>query len=77
MRWQRKGRISGPGEDRRLTNQNTAWASESLCLKWWVEVRAWVNQFPNHLTTWEGWKDCPSTSMRAVEGGSFGLGFAI
>jgi len=74
MRWQRKGLIPAPREDRHLTKEKTAWARESLCLKWWVEVRAGVNQYPNHLTTWEGWKKCPSSSMGAIEGGVLWLG---
>jgi len=32
-------------------------------------VRAGVNLYPSHLTTGEGWKSCPSSSMGAVEGG--------
>jgi len=68
--------MPAPGEERRLTNEKTAWARESLCLKWWVEVRAGVNQYPSHLTTCEGWKNCPSSSIVSVEGVSFGLGFA-
>ena len=43
MRWHRKGLTSASGEERRLTNEKMAWASESLCLKWWVEVRAGLN----------------------------------
>jgi len=44
-----------------------AWATESLGLKWWVEVKAGVNQYPSHLTTREGWKRCPSNSKGAVQ----------
>ena len=69
MRWHRKGLIPAPGEDRTLTKEKTAWARESLCLKWWVAVRAGVNQYPSHLTTREGWKSCPSSSMGVVEEG--------
>ena len=69
MRWQRKGQMPLPGEDRRLTKEKTAWANESLCLKWCMEVRTGVNPYPNHLMTWEGWKNCPSSSMGALEGG--------
>jgi len=69
MRWQRKGLMPPPGEDRHLTKEKTAWARESLCLKWWVEVRAGVNQYPSHLMRWEGWKNCPPSSIGAVEGG--------
>ena len=65
--------MPAPREDRRLTDEETAWARESLCLKWWVVVRAGVNQYPNHLTTWEGWKTCPSSSIGAVEGGDLWL----
>jgi len=74
MRWHRKALMPVPGEDSRLTKEKAAWASESRCLKWWVEGRAGVNQYPNHLTTRGGWKRCPSNSMGAVEGGVFGLG---
>jgi len=69
IRWQRKGLMPAPGEERRLTNEKMAWARESLCLKWWVEVRAGVNQYPSHLTMWDGWKNSPSSSIGAVEGG--------
>jgi len=44
MRWHRKGFTPAPGEERRLTKEKTAWASESLCLKWCVGERAGVNQ---------------------------------
>ena len=44
MRWHRKGRLPAPGENRRLTKEKTAWARDNLCLKWWVEERAGVNQ---------------------------------
>jgi len=67
--WHRKGLTPAPGEERRLTKEKMAWASESLCLKWWVVVRAGVNQYPNHLTTREGLKRWPSNSIGAVEGG--------
>jgi len=60
--------MHAPGEDRRLTKEKMAWASDSLCLRWWVVVRAGVNQYPSHLTTLEGWKRWPSTSIEAVEG---------
>ena len=43
MRWHRNGRTPAPGEERRLTKENIAWARDSLCLKWWVEERAGVN----------------------------------
>jgi len=66
--------MPAPGEARCLTNEKTAWAKESLCLKWWVVVRAGVNQYHNHLTTWEGWQIYPSGSMGAVEGGDLWLG---
>jgi len=56
MRWYRKGLTPTPRDIRRLIMEKIAWAGESLCLKWWVEVRKGVNQYPNHLTTWEGWK---------------------
>jgi len=76
MRWYRKCLTPTPGEARRLRKEKSAWASESLCLKWWVVVRAGVNQYPNHLTTWEVWKRCASYSMEAVEGGFSGWGLA-
>jgi len=43
MSWHRKGLMLTPEEEKRLTKESTAWASASLCLKWWVEVRAGVN----------------------------------
>jgi len=51
--------MPAPGEDRRLTKEKTAWARESLCLKWWVKMRAGVNQYPSHLTTGKGGKTDP------------------
>ena len=54
MRWHRKGLTLAPGEDRRLTKEKIAWAKDSLCLKWWVVLRAEVNQYPSNLTTLEG-----------------------
>jgi len=74
IRWHRKGLTPAPGEDRRLTKEKMAWARESLCLKWWVVVRAAVNQYPSHLTIWEGWKSYSSSSMGAIEGGVLWLG---
>jgi len=50
------------------------WAKDSLCLKWWVVLRAGEKQYPSHLTTLEGWKRWPSSSMGAIEGGDLGLG---
>jgi len=73
-RWHRKGLTPAPGEDRRLTKEEIAWARDSLCLKWWVVLRAGVNQYPSHLTTLEGWKRWPSSSMGAIEGGDLWLG---
>ena len=70
----KKGMTPAPGEEMRLMKERTAWARESLCLKWWVVVLAGVNQYPSHLTTWEGWKGCPSSSMKAVEWGLLWLG---
>jgi len=74
MRWQGKGVTPAPGEDMRLTKEKIAWARDSLSLKWWVVERAGVNQYPSHLTTWEGWKRWPSSSKRAFEGGVLWLG---
>jgi len=74
MRWHKKGLTPAPEEDRRLTKENIPWARDSLCLKWWVVLRAGVNQYPSHLTTLEGWKRCPSRSMGAIEGVDLGLG---
>ena len=37
-----------------MTKEKTAWAKESLYLKWCVGERAGVNQYPSHLTTSEG-----------------------
>jgi len=37
-------------------------------------VRAGVNQYSSHLTTLEGWKSRPSSSIGAVEGGVLWLG---
>jgi len=56
VQWQRKGPTPAPGENRRLTKENMAWARDSLSLKWWVVVRAGVNQYPGHRTTLVGWK---------------------
>ena len=71
MRWHRKGLMPGPGDDWRLTKNKIAWARHSLCLKWWVVLRAGVNQYPSHLTkrSLEGWKRWPSSSLGATEGG--------
>jgi len=69
MQWHSKRLTPAPGEDRRLTKEKMAWAKDRLCLKWWVEVRAGVNQYPSHLMTLEGWKRRPSSSIGAVEGG--------
>ena len=44
MRGHKKGRTPAPGEQSRLTKEKTAWAKDSLCLKWWVGERAGVNQ---------------------------------
>jgi len=74
MRWHRKGRTPAPGEKRRLTKEKTAWARESLCLKWCVGERLGVNQYPSHLTTSEGRKRWPSSSIRVEEGGVLRLG---
>ena len=56
IQWQRKGLTPAPEEESRLTKEKIAWARDSLCLKWGVEVRAGVNQYSRHLTTLEGWK---------------------
>jgi len=40
MRWHRNGLTLVPGENSALTKEKPAWAGESLCLKWWVEVSA-------------------------------------
>ena len=69
MLWHRKGRTPAPGKEKHLTKEKIAWARDSLCLKWCVEVRTGVNQYPSHLTTPEGWKRCSSSSIGAVEGG--------
>jgi len=74
MWWHRKGLTPAPGEDRRLTKEKIAWAKDSLCLKWGVVLRAGVNPYPSHLTTLEGWKRWPSSSMEAIEGGDLWLG---
>jgi len=74
MRWHRKGLTPAPGEDKRLTKEKIAWAKESLCLKWWVVLRAGVNQYPSHLTTLDGWKRWPSRSIGAIERGDLWLG---
>jgi len=74
MRWHRDGLTPAPGEDRRLTTEKIAWAKDSLCLNWWVVLTAGVNQYPSHLTTLEGWKRWPSSSMRAIEERDLWLG---
>jgi len=43
IQWQRKGLMPAPGENRRLTREKIPWARDSLCLRWWVEVRVGVN----------------------------------
>jgi len=73
IRWQRKALTPAPRKERHLTKQKIPWARDSLCLKWWVEVRAGVNQYPSHLTTLEGWQRWPSSSIGAAEGGVFWL----
>jgi len=73
MLWHRKGLPPAPGEDGCLTKEKIAWARDSLCLKWWEVLRAGVNQYPSDLTTLEGWRRWPSSSMGATEGGTFGL----
>jgi len=74
MRWHSKGFTPAPGEERRLTKEKTAWARESLCLKWCVGEMEGVNQRPSHLTTSEGGKRWPSSSMGAVDQGVLWLG---
>ena len=74
MRWHRKGLMPAPEEDRRLTKEKIACGKDSRCLKWWVALRAGVNQYPSHLTTLEGWKRWPSSSMGAIQGGDLWLG---
>jgi len=74
MRWHRKGRTPAPGEERGLMKEKMAWARYSLCLKWCVEVRAGVNQYPSHLMTLERWKRWPFSSIEAVERGVLWLG---
>jgi len=54
--------------------EKIAWARDTLWLKWWVEVRAGVNQYSSHLTTPEGWKRWSSSSIGAVDGGVLWLG---
>jgi len=63
-----------PRENRRLTKKKPAWARESLYPKCWPEVRAGVNQYSSHLTTLEGWKRWPSSSIGADEGWVLQLG---
>jgi len=74
MRWHRKGLTPALGEDKRLTKAKIAWAKDSRCLKWWVVLRAGVNQYPSQLTTVDGWKRWPSKSMGAIEWGDLWLG---
>jgi len=74
MRWHRKGLTTAPGEDRRLTKEKIAWARDSLCLMWWVVLRAGVNQYPSLPTTLEGWKRWPCSSMGAMVGGDLWVG---
>ena len=74
MRWHRKGRTLAPGGERCLTKEKIAWARDSRCLKWCVDVRAGVNQYPSHPTTPEGWKRLSSSSIGAVEGWVLWLG---
>ena len=40
MQWHKQGLTAAPGENRRLTKEDFAWAKDSLCLKWWVVLRA-------------------------------------
>ena len=74
MRWHRKGLTPAPGEDSCLTKEKIAWTKDSLCLKWWVVLRAGVNQYPSYLRTLEGWKRWASSSMGAIVGGDLWLG---
>jgi len=74
IKWHRKGLMPGPRENRCLTKEKIAWAKDSLCLKWGVVLRAGVNQYPSHLTTWESWKRWPSSSIGAIPGGDLWLG---
>jgi len=74
MQLHRKGRIPGPREERRFSKEKMVWARDSLCLKWWVEERAGVNQYPRNLITLEGWKRWPPSLMGAVEGEFLWLG---
>ena len=67
MRWHRKGLMLALGKDSCLTNEKAAWANESLCLKWCVEVRARDSKYPSHLTTGDQWKRWLSSSMGVVE----------
>jgi len=66
MRLQRKAVTAAPGEDKPLMQEKLAWASESLCLKWLVVVRAGESQYPSQHTTWKRCTRCRSSSMGAV-----------
>ena len=74
IRWPRKGLTPAPEEERCLKQERIAWARDSLGLKWGVGVRAGVNQYPGQLTTLEGWKRWPSSSIAAVLRVVFWLG---
>jgi len=76
IRWQRKGLTPVAEEVRSLMKEKMPWASDSLCLKWWVVVRDGVNQYPSHLTTLEGLKRWLPAHQGPVWGRSSGLGFA-
>jgi len=62
-----RGLTPTPSQRRRWMKEKAAWASESRYVKWWVEFRERVSQYPSHLTTREAEKRGPSSSIGAAE----------
>jgi len=67
--WQRYGGRPFPGRESLLLMSKGPWARDSLLLKWALEERGGVNQYPSHLTVSLGGKYRSSNRTPAVEGG--------
>jgi len=67
--WQRYGGRSFPGGESLLILLKALWARASLLLKWALEERGGVSQYPSHLTVSLGEKYRSSNRTPAVEGG--------
>lgn len=66
MRCLRNSLTPASGEDRCLTKEKAAWASQSVCLKWWVELKAGVSQSLSQLKTREEWKSQAMSLMAVI-----------